>query len=168
MSTSTDRCSGATTRAARGCADGAYLRASYDVSAETPDPWTSPQAEANAGTRQSPCYADRRAVGTPAGSAFERTIIAEPDGVHTTGNGRHHNDLMAAFAQRRTDALRDAAFDLQRVAFGPHPRRFDCLLQGHAMVGQVDQRLHGAREDALSAGQAKRIDELAIAQRHHR
>jgi hypothetical protein len=76
MSTSTDRCSGATTRAARGCADGVYLRASSDVSAETPDPWTSPQAEANAGTRQSPCYADGRAVGAPAGSAFERTIIA--------------------------------------------------------------------------------------------
>ena len=59
-------------------------------------------------------------------------------------------------------------FDFERVALGPHPRRFDRLLQAHAVVDQIDQRLHCAWKDPLSAGQAERIDELAVAQRHDR
>ena len=48
-------------------------------------------------------------------------------------------------------------FDFQRIALGPDPWRFDRFLQAHAVVDQVDQRLHHARKDALSAGQAERV-----------
>jgi len=47
---------------------------------------------------------------------------------------------------------------------GPHPRRFDRLLQASCRVDQVDQRLHRAWEDSASPGQAERVNELAVAQ----
>jgi hypothetical protein len=48
------------------------------------------------------------------------------------------------------------------------PRRFHRLLQAHSLIDQIDQidqRRQRAWKDPLSAGQAQRIDELAMAQR---
>ena len=70
--------------------------------------------------------------------------------------------------ERGANSVGHRQFDFERVALGPHPRRFDRLLQAHAVVDQVDQRLHRTRKDPLSSGQAERVDELSVAQRHHR
>ena len=65
------------------------------------------------------------------------------------------------------DVFTHRLLDFERVAFRPYPWRLDSFLQAHAVVDQIDQRLHRARKDLLSAGQAERVDELAVAQRHH-
>jgi len=83
------------------------------------------------------------------------------------GNGRHLDDIVSHRTQPLARRLGNRRLDLERVALGPEPGRLDRLLQTHAVIDQVDQRLDRARKDPLSAGQAQRVDELAIAQRHH-
>ena len=50
-------------------------------------------------------------------------------------------------------------FDFERIAFGPHTWRLDGLLQAHAVIDQVDQRLHRAGEYTFTAGQTERINQ---------
>lgn len=53
--------------------------------------------------------------------------------------------------------LRYRLLDLERIAFGPDPRLLDRLLQAHAAIDQIEQRLHRAREDALPAHAGLRV-----------
>ena len=61
-------------------------------------------------------------------------------------------------AQALADAFGNAVLDLEHDALGPDARRLDRLLQRHAVVDQVDQRLPGRGEDLAAARQAERID----------
>ena len=56
----------------------------------------------------------------------------------------------------------DAVLDFQDRPLGPDARRLDRLLQFHAVVDQVDQRLQRRGEDLAAAGQAQRIAHLAV------
>ena len=96
-----------------------------------------------------------RPIGAPAGRAREPAILVELDRVHAAGHRRHHLNVVTHGAQLVPNRLRNGRFDLERVAFGPDPRRLDGFLQAHAVVDQVDQRLHRARKDPLSAGQTE-------------
>ena len=125
------------------------------------------QPEADAGMREPTGQRHRRAVGAPAGRARHRAVVVELDRVHAAADGRHLHHVMAERAQFCAGAFGNRLLDLERVALGPDPRRLHRLLQAHAVIDQIDQRLHRAREDALSAGQAERINKLALAQRHH-
>src|SRR5690348_13420277 len=109
---------------------------------------TLPEAEAHTGMREATRYRDRRAVGAPAGRACEHAVLAEPDRVHAAPDGCHLHDLMAHRPQFYAHGLRNCLLDLERVALGPDPRGFDGLLQAHAVIDQIDQGLHRAREDA--------------------
>jgi len=66
------------------------------------------------------------------------------DGIHAAGDGRHRNHLVTHRCQLGANAIRNRLFDLDRIAFGPDPRRLDCLLQTHAVINQIDQRLQRA------------------------
>src|SRR5262252_10504703 len=121
----------------------------------------SPQAEADAGMGEPAGERHRRAVGAPAGRARHRAIVVKLDRVHAAGDGGHLDDVMTEGTQLRAGAFGDSLLDLERIALGPDPRRLDRLLQAHAVIDQVDQRLHRAREDAFSPGKAERVDQLA-------
>ena len=99
--------------------------------------------------------ADRRAVGAPAGRAREPAILVELDRVHAAGHRRHHLNVVTHGAQLVPNRLRNGRFDLERVAFGPDPRRLHRLLQAHAVIDQVEQRLQRTRKDPISAGQTE-------------
>src|SRR5690348_17507070 len=93
-----------------------------------------PETEAHAGMRKPARDRHWRAVGTPAGRAREHAVLAEPDRVHAAPDGGHLHDLMTHRPQFGAHAFRDRLFDLERVALGPDPRRFDRLLQAHAVI----------------------------------
>src|ERR1700733_11277500 len=116
----------------------------------------SAQAEPDAGSGKPAGNGNRRAVGTPAGRARQRAVLVELDRVHAARHRCHLDDLVPHRRKLGADPLRYGLLDLERIALDPDPGRLDRLLQAHAVVDQVDQRLHRAREDALAAGQSQR------------
>src|SRR5260221_1754015 len=98
--------------------------------------------EADAGARQAAADADRRAVGAPAGGAGHRAVDGEFDGIHPAGDMRFDRDVVAALAQRLANALREGVLDLDGTSLRPDSRRLDRLLQRHAVIDEIDQRLH--------------------------
>jgi hypothetical protein len=73
-----------------------------------------------------------------------------------------------AITQRLRGIGREAAFDLHLVSLCPQPRSLHGPLQGHAMVDQVEQRLHRRCENPQPARKTKGVDRFAIPQRDYR
>src|ERR1700722_14481056 len=112
----------------------------------------SAQAEPDAGAGQSAGNGNRRTVGTPAGRARKPAVLVELDRVHAAGHRCHLDDIMPHRCKPSAVPRRYGLLDLEHVALGPDPVLLDRLLQAHAVIDQVDQCLHRAREDALAAG----------------
>ena len=92
----------------------------------------------------------------------------ELDRIHAARHRGHRLDVVPHRTQRVAYAFGNGVLDLERIALGPNPGRLDRFLQAHAVIDQIDQRLQRAWKDPLSTGQAQRVHQLALTQRHHR
>src|SRR5690349_18062550 len=72
-----------------------------------------PEAEAHAGMRQAARDRNRCAVGSPAGRARKRAVLAELDCVHAAADGRHLDDLMTHHPQFCAHAFWYRLLDLE-------------------------------------------------------
>ena len=90
--------------------------------------------------------------------------VVEQHAVHAAGYAGDDLQLVAHGAQPPAGRLGDAWFDLQFLPLSPDARRFDRLLQRHAEVDDVDDRLQHGGEDARATGRAERHERPAILQ----
>src|SRR5262249_43123478 len=105
---------------------------------------------------------DRRAVGTPAGRARERSIRRPRDGTHATTDARNRNDGVPAMLELRSDPAGYRALDLELLSLSPDAWRFHSLLQRHLMIDHVQNSLEHRGKDPRAARQPDRQDGTAI------